>query len=205
MKALYMNDKGFSLTELMFAMSILAVGLLAMAQMQIMAMRGTSSARDFSVATNLAREGVEQAKITGLFTVMDTKTGPAVFISNAILVDENTGNDDDASHAPDITKDTDIVADIDFDTVEVLKRDPSTDTYDQVCWRQHTNNCDSDINNTASWDFVRIYNVRNIPSTATDEDVVMKDINVIVLWKDGNSTKSVNLRTIVARKDNDFF
>jgi type IV pilus modification protein PilV len=203
MKSPYINDKGFSLTELMFAMTILAVGLLAMAQLQIVAMRGTASSRDFSIATNLAKEGVEQTKVPGQYHIIKQAAGAA--ISNAIMSDENTTNDDDDKHAPTITTDTDIIADLDFDTVEVLKQNTTTHMFDVVCWRQYNNNCDSAISNTDNWDFVRIYNVRNIPEGSDLSQSIMKDINVIVLWKDGALTRSVNVRTIVARKDYDFF
>jgi prepilin-type N-terminal cleavage/methylation domain-containing protein len=195
------NEKGFSLTELMLAMTILAVGLLALAQMQIMALHGTASSKQFSTATNLARERIEGAKITGIYVVV----GATVNIKdNLLLNDHNAANNDEEDFAPAITTATDIIADIEFDGIEVLQQDPDTGIISNLCSRRSPNNCDTFIN-AGEWDFVRIVNVKNIPPGSSDGTSIMKDINVIVLWEERDRTRSVNLRTVVARKDDDFF
>jgi len=55
-----MNEKGFSLIELMIAVVVLGVALLALAQMQISALHANFSARDMTVATTLAQDKIEE-------------------------------------------------------------------------------------------------------------------------------------------------
>jgi prepilin-type N-terminal cleavage/methylation domain-containing protein len=55
-----MNEKGFSLIELMIAVVVLGVALLALAQMQISALHTNFSARDMTVATTLAQDKIEE-------------------------------------------------------------------------------------------------------------------------------------------------
>ena len=50
------DNKGFSLVELLVAITLLTVGILAMVQMQIVAIRSNSVANKLSVATGLAQE-----------------------------------------------------------------------------------------------------------------------------------------------------
>lgn len=50
---------GFTLIEVMIAMVVLAIGLLAMAQLQVTAIRGLTYSRHFSVATQLAEAQLE--------------------------------------------------------------------------------------------------------------------------------------------------
>jgi hypothetical protein len=104
---------------------------------------------------------------------------------------------------PDITVDTDIVADISYDWVEVLKKQGGI--YNSICGPRFNDTCNATINDPDAWDYVRVRNIRNLPDGSEEETVIAKDINVIVFWKDGASTRSVNVRTMVVRKDDDFF
>lgn len=196
-----LNAMGFSLTELMFSLTILAVGLLALAQMRIIALQGIISLRQFSTATDLALETIEGAKIPGVYFLLK---GQAYTKDPAFLNDHNADNNTEAELAPAITRYTDIVADIKFDGIEVLGQDPETGSISTMCAKRSPKNCDATINNE-DWDFVRIVNVKNIPPGSGDGVSIMKEFNVIVLWEERNRTRSVNLRTIVARKDDDFF
>lgn len=54
------RQKGFSLVEVLIAMTILAVGLLAVASMQTTAMTANTVSRDGTVAVQLAEEMVER-------------------------------------------------------------------------------------------------------------------------------------------------
>ncbi len=105
--------------------------------------------------------------------------------------------------APAIDKTTDITT-LEYDSVEVLKEDEAGNEFDQVCFKQDPDDCDTQINDEDTWDFVRIVNVRNIPAVS-DDDTIVKDLNIVVLWKDRGSTRSVSIRTLVGRKDSDFF
>ncbi len=199
MRNIISNDKGFSLTELMISMTILAVGLLAVAQMQIVALQGTSASTGFSTATNLARAAVESTKVPGVFMA----TGGVVYSTGLqILHDTNTANNTDSGMAPVINTTTDIKA-LAFDSIEVLTKNPATRTFHQDCFQQHSNDCDDDVIDAG--DFVRLVNVRNIPTGAADSSAIMKEVNVIVLWKERELTRSISIRTKVGRKDSDFF
>lgn len=199
MKNIISNEKGFSLTELMISMTILAVGLLALAQMQIVALQGTSASTGFSTATNLAREAVESTKVPGVFMA----TGGVVYSTGLqILQDTNTANNTDSGMAPSINTTTDIKA-LAFDSIEVLTKNPATRTFHQDCFQQHSNDCSDAVIDAG--DFVRLVNVRNIPTGAADSAAIMKEVNVIVLWKEREFTRSISIRTKVGRKDSDFF
>ncbi|HED00199.1 MAG TPA: prepilin-type N-terminal cleavage/methylation domain-containing protein [Proteobacteria bacterium] len=63
MKLKYFSDKkGFTLIELLIAMLILATGLIAVAGLQVTAIRGNASAKGVTAATTLAEEKMEQFK-----------------------------------------------------------------------------------------------------------------------------------------------
>lgn len=197
---------GFSLTELMVSMTILAIGLLALAQLQIVSMQGTISSKNFSTATNLGREIIEWVKVPGVFVAKNnTVTSDSSSIqAYRYLENKNTGNDTDSLIAPTITTTTDITA-VEYDSVEVLKEDMADNRFDQVCFKQAPGDCDDNINDEDTWDYVRMVNVKNRPTGAPDGTTLMKDINVIVMWKERGRTRSVSIRTLVARKDSDFF
>jgi type IV pilus assembly protein PilV len=60
MRDVAMNQKGFSLIELLIATSILAVGLLALAQMQITSIKGNALSSTTTDATTVAQDRLEQ-------------------------------------------------------------------------------------------------------------------------------------------------
>ena len=76
------NEAGLSLLEVLVGISILAVGLLAVAQMQITAIQGIDQSEEATVALNLAQEQLEQI-INGDYNSADladtiTLPGPAL-------------------------------------------------------------------------------------------------------------------------------
>jgi len=57
---MYSDQKGFSLLEILIAISILAVGLLALAQMQITSIQGNAFSSRTTDATTFAQDALEQ-------------------------------------------------------------------------------------------------------------------------------------------------
>jgi type IV pilus assembly protein PilV len=58
-----LKEKGFTLIELLIGILILAIGLLALAHMQVAALNGNYSANCMTVATVLAQDQIERLKI----------------------------------------------------------------------------------------------------------------------------------------------
>ena len=54
------NEKGFSLIEILIAITIFAIGILAVGKMQIKAIQGNSFANDLTEATTLAQNRMEE-------------------------------------------------------------------------------------------------------------------------------------------------
>jgi len=54
--SLQSNEKGFTLIELLVALTLMAIGILAVVQMQIVAIKSNSIAQKLTVATNIAQE-----------------------------------------------------------------------------------------------------------------------------------------------------
>jgi len=78
MMSMNLKEKGFSLIELMIAMIVLGIGILALIEMQVAAMSGNSSANQMTIATTLAQDQIERLKGLSFF--------------DAALTDTNTGN-----------------------------------------------------------------------------------------------------------------
>ncbi len=78
------NEQGFSLVEVLVAMTILAIGLLGVLAMQTTATRGNAFSNTGSIATHLAEEMVDRIRANagnnpGLYNGMDTSgTCPTV-------------------------------------------------------------------------------------------------------------------------------
>ncbi len=212
---------GFSLIELMIALTILAVGLLALAQLQIISIRGGASSRRFTIATNLAKQGIEQVK--GAHALLFK--GSAYIDNSPLIINHNNSgsnpsghNDDDcasptdtACFAPEISTATNIGS-LQFDMIEVV-RDEVVDAPGKVTHFLNTV-CGPQAYGAAcaygTNDFVRLHNVRNRPTSAdignvVDSKVKVKEVNVMVLWSEDGLTHGVNLRTFIGRKDSDFF
>jgi len=67
------NEKGFTLIEVIIAIAILSVGLLALASMQVAAIKGNAHANRLTEATTLAQDKVEEL-ISLQYTVSSTDT-----------------------------------------------------------------------------------------------------------------------------------
>lgn len=73
MKDGLLSDKsGFSLIEVIIAISILAIGILTVTSLQVSAIRGNSSANKITAATTLADQRMEALKSTGFLSLANT-------------------------------------------------------------------------------------------------------------------------------------
>lgn len=68
------KEKGFSLIEVMVSLTILAVGLLALALLQTTAIKGNSLAAKSTVATQLAQDQMEQFRHTAWTAIASSPT-----------------------------------------------------------------------------------------------------------------------------------
>jgi type IV pilus assembly protein PilV len=82
---------GFTLLEVMLALSILAFGLLGLAAMQLYAMQGRSSGRHSTFAATLAQTHMDELQRRSWTTVTDTG-GAWLTQTRNNLVTDDTGN-----------------------------------------------------------------------------------------------------------------
>ena len=78
------NEKGFSLLEVLIALVILALGLLALGNMQVMGIGGNASGQKITTATTLAQDALE-GLINLPYNTLDTR---------APIIDGTSGNFD---------------------------------------------------------------------------------------------------------------
>lgn len=93
MGGMKMNEKGFSLIELMIAVSILAIGLLGLAGLQGTAINGNHHGNTISQATVLAQDTIEEIRNTN-YDDINTTNFPASqtdgIFEKAILIEDDT-------------------------------------------------------------------------------------------------------------------
>jgi prepilin-type N-terminal cleavage/methylation domain-containing protein len=65
-------QRGFTLLEVLVAITILAIGILALARMQVQAVQSNSSGRQLTEATILAQDKVEDIRLVNKFYLSDT-------------------------------------------------------------------------------------------------------------------------------------
>jgi type IV pilus assembly protein PilV len=75
------RQDGFTMLELTFAMLVLAFGLLGIAGLQIVAINGNSTAKEFTRASGVVTEKIEQFK-QGAYDDITSDTDYVVFVDN---------------------------------------------------------------------------------------------------------------------------
>jgi type IV pilus assembly protein PilV len=65
------QEKGFTLVEVLIAITIFAFGILGVASMQIAAMKGNSSARDLTEASTLGSDQLEKLMLSSYDSISD--------------------------------------------------------------------------------------------------------------------------------------
>jgi type IV pilus modification protein PilV len=68
-RKMLLRQKGFTLIEVMIALVLFAVGLLAFAGLEVLALRNTSYSKDYGKANTYAQQKVEQMKGTSWASV----------------------------------------------------------------------------------------------------------------------------------------
>jgi len=70
-----LDNRGFTLLEILVTLVICALGALALANLQIVSMRGSGFNRDATFATTLAQRKMEELKSSSYSTVIANATG----------------------------------------------------------------------------------------------------------------------------------
>lgn len=82
------NNEGFTLVELLVSITLLAIGILAVVQMQVVALQANSLAQKLTVATNIAQEVMDDIQAwdvnSGVFDV-DTAETQVSFLTDPRL------------------------------------------------------------------------------------------------------------------------
>lgn len=68
------NQKGFTLLEILITLMILSIGLLGMAEMQVVAIRANCTSKNFTSATILAEGKIENLKANGFLSLSNGTT-----------------------------------------------------------------------------------------------------------------------------------
>ncbi|MBI4824442.1 MAG: prepilin-type N-terminal cleavage/methylation domain-containing protein [Nitrospirae bacterium] len=182
-----LNKDGFSLVELMIAMTILAYGLLAVAQMQVIAIRGNTDSGRLAEATNFLQEKLEEFRQPSAFFITRTATG----FANQATVNDLTNNKTTNDAQLDCASNTEPgCAGYEPDWTETLPP-PTTP-------------------NPRGNTYTRIVNVRNICEDSdappcNNEEALAKEVNVIITWTEGGIAHKISSRTLVTGKDREFF
>ena len=117
------EQNGFTLLEVLIALTILSVGILAVAQMQIAAIKGNSTARKFSQGIVIAQDQIELALTTSFASLPGASPAPVVRNGYQVNTLYSLDIDEDGTDNTDLDLDSD--GDDDFMRVEVFVTDPS--------------------------------------------------------------------------------
>jgi len=87
----YHNQNGFTLLEILLAITIFSIGLLAVAAMQVSAIHGNKLGNEWTQATILAQDQLEALKSGDITTAAYTPGGPYMDPNNPITVTGASG------------------------------------------------------------------------------------------------------------------
>jgi len=151
-------DNGFTLVEVMIAMTVLLIGMLAVLSMQYYAINGNASSREVRMATNLSSEVIEQLKSTPYanlsMTPVPPPTGTAIsggvnftraswVIPDCVAINFNADNNTCVGLVPSCTEDPDTTITVPVSAVRVrtcwTDKDglPHSVTLDSIRWNEN--------------------------------------------------------------------
>ncbi len=84
------NQRGFSLIEILIAITVFAIGILAVGKMQIAAIKGNSFANDLTKATTLAQDRMEELIGLSYTDPLNNDTNPPPNGNGTAGLDDNT-------------------------------------------------------------------------------------------------------------------
>ena len=73
------NREGFTLLEVLISLAVLAIGMLGIAGMMLMSIRGNTSASRISEATNLAQDKIEEIRAADYTNLYGSCNSPALW------------------------------------------------------------------------------------------------------------------------------
>ena len=167
------NEKGFSLIEIMIAITVFAIGILAVGKMQITAIKGNSFVNDLTRAATLAQDRME--KLISLPYEID----PAV---NTDPLDDTDADGDGPGQDGNNNGIDDDDDGIFVDGINNFGLDDTNATADH-----------NDPNNPVDGRYNIFWNI------ATDHPINnTKEIRVIVMWMDRGTQKQVSITSMKA-------
>jgi type IV pilus assembly protein PilV len=168
------NQAGISLIEVLVGISILAIGMLAVAQMQMSAIQGIDQSEGATVALNLAREQMED--IVAMDYEFETDPAMAAW-GGANLIGNNNFNDNNLARALD-TNGTGL--DSQWDGLPVGG---------PFVWS------DSSSQGAVAGDYEIFWNVADSPATGPE----YKHVVVVVRWTRKGKTRTRTLSFVKSR------
>ncbi len=179
------NNKGFTLLEVMVSLVIIAVGLLGLSSLTVSMIQGNVFSDKLTTATILAQDKLEElenlaftdAQLTG-----DAWTARNWDSSGDNMIDNND-NDGDGDGIPDFfdaDKDGDNVVDANISFDHINSETPAPNNIINPIDIDNAGN----IANVQLGGFWRIWNVWN--NAPTQADTTRKTVVVMVSWIDGN-------------------
>ena len=194
------NQKGFTFTEIMIAVTIMALGFLAMAQMQFLSIRQRQQAEEGTVATNLLEfvadrdmEEVKRAQLLNSIAFMEAQAGrlDPGNASDPHLQYCSTSNSKRMCDACPCNPLKAVTSDLTNDGVDC-------DNPETACAVINVNNL-----NPENVDFST--NKADCNSSASDSLVIVKRVCVLIVDDDPNVPKSTTLNVTYGVKTNEQF
>lgn len=166
MRSKLRDQVGFTLLEVLVAMTVLTIGLLGIAAMMITAMQGNQQSRRMTIATNLAQQRIEEMKNIPFENLFQTDPANA----------NNSSNNPPASIL--------TIAPVDNGVNPCTADYPCGDvTANDLIWTYSSNTTVDNKTFGRIWTVERNPNINGIANIQTDEQRTIR-VQAIVSWSD---------------------